>query len=394
MAPLPRWHGWPRLGPWVDDQVAIAHRVVADSELKHAVEDHPPASGRSPVEPEHELVEVALEMTVINAALMGAEQPPLGQGSNPVHAGQQPAGVLPAGAGGPLAASFVEVAELADSGITLPAVGDDCGPRFNVAGDERVQRGGGPVGDDRHPAPAIPARFLDLDGHADQGFLALSPPARQLRLLTADVGLVHLHGAGQPVPARLLDGNVAYVKMDEFSLAAAADVLAAIVKLGKGRTLHGVVLDLRANGGGDPAADSKLLGAWVHGKAWTYFCNVRGHCTAQYTDDSVPLLHLLLVVLTSRFCASACDAFAATVKDLHLGTLVGTRTAGIVSGPGQAYLLDDGTVLGLPSLHGLMADKEIVDSIGVAPDYEAPLTADALSAGRDPGLAKALNLLR
>ena len=197
-----------------------------------------------------------------------------------------------------------------------------------------------------------------------------------------------------PVTSRLLDGNVAYVKMDEFSLAAAADVLAAIVKLGKGRTLHGVVLDLRANGGGDPAADSKLLGAWVHGKAWTYFCNVRGHCTAQYTDDSVPLLHLPLVVLTSRFCASACDAFAATVKDLHLGTLVGTRTAGIVSGPGQAYVLDDGTVLGLPSLHGLMADKEIADSIGVAPDYEAPLTADALSAGRDPGLAKALNLLR
>jgi len=197
-----------------------------------------------------------------------------------------------------------------------------------------------------------------------------------------------------PVTSRLLDGNVAYVKMGEFSLAAAADVLAAIVKLGKGRTLHGVVLDLRANGGGDPAADSKLLGAWVHGKAWTYFCNVRGHCTAQYTDDSVPLLHLPLVVLTSRFCSSACDAFAATVKDLHLGTLVGTRTAGIVSGPGQAYLLDDGTVLGLPSLHGLMADKEIVDGIGVAPDYEAPLTADALSAGRDPGLAKALNLLR
>ena len=60
-------------------------------------------------------------MTVINAALMGAKQPPLGQRSDPVHAGQQPAGILTAGAGGPLAASFVAVAELVDADITLPA---------------------------------------------------------------------------------------------------------------------------------------------------------------------------------------------------------------------------------------------------------------------------------
>src|SRR5262249_10152347 len=74
-----------------------------------------------------------------------------------------------------------------------------------------------------------------------------------------------------PVTSRLLDGNVAYVKMDEFSLAAAADVLAAIVRLGKRRTYHGVDLKPRATGGADPAADSKLPGAGVHGKAWTYF---------------------------------------------------------------------------------------------------------------------------
>jgi hypothetical protein len=34
--------------------------------------------------------------------------------------------------------------------------------------------------------------------------------------------------------------------------------------------------------------------------------------------------------------ASGCDAFSGAVKDLHLGTLVGTRTAGIVAGPAGA----------------------------------------------------------
>src|SRR5256886_4146389 len=52
--------------------------------------------------------------------------------------------------------------------------------------------------------------------------------------------------------------------------------------------------------------------------------------------SSVPLLHLPLVVLTDRNCASACDAFSGAVKDLRLGTLVGTRTAGIVAAPARS----------------------------------------------------------
>jgi carboxyl-terminal processing protease len=54
---------------------------------------------------------------------------------------------------------------------------------------------------------------------------------------------------------------------------------------------------------------------------------VHGSCTANYTDSSVPLLHLPLVVLTDRNCASACDAFSGAVKDLRLGTLVGRTSA-------------------------------------------------------------------
>ena len=42
---------------------------------------------------------------------------------------------------------------------------------------------------------------------------------------------------------------------------------------------------------------------------------------------------------------------AGAVKDLHLGTLIGTRTAGIVAGPAAGWVLDDGSVLGLPPKH-------------------------------------------
>jgi carboxyl-terminal processing protease len=201
----------------------------------------------------------------------------------------------------------------------------------------------------------------------------------------------------QPRPAgvesRLLPGDIGYVTMPAFAPRTADQVLAAIGELRKKKPLRGVVLDLRGNGGGSPDEVGRLLGAWAHGKTWSYWCDVREHCTPNRTDDTVALLNLRLVALTDRNCASACDAFASAVRTLRLGTLVGTRTAGVVSGAGQPFLLDDGSVLSMPETHQLEADKATIDTIGVPPDHQAPMTSTDLSAGRDPAIAKAQALL-
>ena len=195
------------------------------------------------------------------------------------------------------------------------------------------------------------------------------------------------------VSPQLLHGDVAYVQLSGFFPGAADLVLQTISSLASGAKLHGLILDLRGNGGGEPAEVSRLLGAFTHGAAYTYDCDVHGSCAARYTDRSVQLLHLPLVVLTDRNCVSACEAFSGAVKDLRLGTLVGTRTAGIVSGPADSYLLNDGSLLGLPARHELGAHHELINGIGVAPDYYLPLTAQDLSTGHDPDITKALTLL-
>jgi hypothetical protein len=56
-------------------------------------------------------------------------------------------------------------------------------------------------------------------------------------------------------------------------------------------------------------------------------------------------------------------------------------------------LNDNKTSLGLSKRHVIGANGEIFAGIGVPPDYNAPRTA-AVSAGRDPGVDKALELLR
>jgi carboxyl-terminal processing protease len=214
------------------------------------------------------------------------------------------------------------------------------------------------------------------------------------RTWTAAITPARFQSAPPTASARLLRGDIAYLRLPEFFPGAADQALRAIASLRSGRTLGGVVLDLRGNGrGGAPAEVARLLGAFTHGKITSYDCDVGGTCMPNHTDDTVPLLGLRLVALVDRGCASACEDFSAAVKDLGLGTLVGTRTAGGVAGPATSYLLDDHSVLRLPERHHLGANKELIDTIGVAADHHAPLTANDLSSGRDPGVATALRLL-
>ena len=65
-----------------------------------------------------------------------------------------------------------------------------------------MQRGGRPVGQHRHAAPADPLRLPDLYRDAGQDLLAPGTATAQARLLAADVGLVDFHRPGQPDPAR------------------------------------------------------------------------------------------------------------------------------------------------------------------------------------------------
>ncbi|MCG5214574.1 S41 family peptidase [Streptosporangium soli] len=249
-----------------------------------------------------------------------------------------------------------------------------------------------------------------IDGKATPAIAALYPrypQASPVRLLlqrqstgrrwsvTLKPGLFQRDLAAlQVVQSKLLDDDIAYVRMRGFTPDSADRVLKAISRLRTGRTLTGVVLDLRGNGGGIPTESIRLVSAFAHDKVTAYQCTVDGKCETSWTDDTVELVDLPLMVLTDRSCASACEHVSSAVKDLGIGQLVGTRTAGVISGPAQSYLLGNNTTLGFPTRHHLGPKREVIDRIGVPPDHHVPLTPKDAAAGRDPALAKALTLLR
>jgi hypothetical protein len=125
--------------PLAGHDVAVAHWVVPYGELQQPVEDEPTASRAAAVEAEHELVQVALQMRLLCRALVRAQQPPLGQRGDPVHRGQQPARVVAAGAGSPLAAPLVHVAEPGQPVIAHPGIGNDRRTWLDMSGDEGMQ---------------------------------------------------------------------------------------------------------------------------------------------------------------------------------------------------------------------------------------------------------------
>jgi carboxyl-terminal processing protease len=189
--------------------------------------------------------------------------------------------------------------------------------------------------------------------------------------------------------ARALAGTIAYVKLYQFSANAAAQVFAAIKALPLSGPARGLILDLRGDPGGEEDQAVRLLSAFVHARTVGYEVGGAGHRHALRTDDTVPLLHLPLVVLTDGGSASSSELVAGAVRDLRLGLVVGSRTAGDLAGA-YFYSLSDASALEITQFHVLDALGETVDGVGIDPNQQATVTAQDLSTGDDPVIDRAV----
>ena len=247
-------------------------------------------------------------------------------------------------------------------------------------------------------SPAFDPAAFEWGDFTQLGWLtgaATSVELTVFRPSTASTSSVTLQAVTQLPPAnltaRVLDGDVAYVRFHSFSATEGQDVLAAIAGLGLGDSLRGVVLDIRGNTGGSPQGMVQLVSAFVHGKTLSTVVTGSGVSQVLRTDDTVPLLQRPVVLLVDGASLSAADQTSAAFRDLHVGRLVGERTAGVVAGPARPFALDDGSILAITTGFNRGPNGEIVDKVGVPVDDPTPLPSAAdLSAGRDPAVDQGL----
>ena len=128
---------------------------------------------------------------------------------------------------------------------------------------------------------------------------------------------------------QLLPGGIGLLELTTFSRVAASELAQAISEMSS-RGLSGLVLDLRRNSGGLLSEAVRVADLFLPEDVVVVQTEYRGQPTQKLRTNLPALVNedLPLVVLTSRFTASASEIVSGALQDHGRATLVGERTFG------------------------------------------------------------------
>lgn len=127
----------------------------------------------------------------------------------------------------------------------------------------------------------------------------------------------------------MLDHNVGYIKLDQFTENSGNEVKNAFQEL-KGKGMHYLILDLRNNGGGLLHEAVNIMNIFVDQN--TLIASTKGKIKEQtntyrtrfpVVDKNIPV-----VVLVNEFSASASEIVSGAFQDLDRGIVIGKKTFG------------------------------------------------------------------
>ena len=191
---------------------------------------------------------------------------------------------------------------------------------------------------------------------------------------------------------KMLDNNIAYIYLSQFSVNAGDKVRAALNEL-LAQNPVGVILDLRNNTGGYLDAAFDVTSAFIQsgpimieeigdGSQKTY---------SAYENAIAP--DIPLVVLVNGGSASASEITAGAIQDRGRGTLVGTTTYGKGSVQNWIKLEGDNGAIRVTVARWLTPNGNQINKVGLTPDAVVDYTQEDADAGIDPQLNKAEEII-
>jgi carboxyl-terminal processing protease len=193
---------------------------------------------------------------------------------------------------------------------------------------------------------------------------------------------------------KMLENDIAYVQVTTFGSNTTPELLAALKDL-MAKNPKGIILDLRNNGGGflstavEVASQFQGEGVVLYeqygdGTKTTYDVIPGGLAT----DKTIPM-----VVLINEGSASASEIVAGALQDLGRAKLVGVTSYGKGSVQNWIPLSGDNGAVRITIAKWLTPNGNTIHEIGLTPDVTVELTADDITAKRDPQLDKAVEVL-
>jgi carboxyl-terminal processing protease len=193
------------------------------------------------------------------------------------------------------------------------------------------------------------------------------------------------------VEYEVLDGGIAYLKLNDFRSNAPVQVHAALTAL-LAQEPSSLILDLRDNPGGLLSSSIKIGSEFIAEGVIALEKGSNGLEETFVSQGNGLATDIPLVVLINHGSASASEIVVGAIRDHERGILVGETTLG--KGAVQDPIdLSDGSHLRLTTAHWFTPDGELIQGQGLAPDIEVMLTEEDLANDRDPQLEAAINQL-
>lgn len=189
------------------------------------------------------------------------------------------------------------------------------------------------------------------------------------------------------------DGPIAYIHLYNFYEKAPFQFYQAIARIATSHA-QGLVLDLRDNPGGYLEASITIAGWFVKPGEIVVREAFNGGQKQEYKADGTGFFkNFPMVALINEGSASASEILSGALRDDRGVTLVGAKSFG--KGTVQEVdTLKDNSIAKITIAHWLTPRGDLIDKNGITPDVAVPLSEADLREGRDPQLAKAIEVLQ
>ncbi|MEC7986505.1 MAG: S41 family peptidase [Myxococcota bacterium] len=171
-----------------------------------------------------------------------------------------------------------------------------------------------------------------------------------------------------PVKGELLDGNIAYIRIQSFNATVSDDMNAYLDEFQSKRRLNGIILDLRYNPGGY-LRQAKLVADKFIAKG-VLVSTIEGpkRIKEDYkANKSESLTDVPMTVLINASSASASEIVAGALRNLNRAIIIGERSFGKGSVQ-HLYQNSDDSKLKLTVAQYLTPGDRSIQSVGISPD--------------------------
>ena len=189
---------------------------------------------------------------------------------------------------------------------------------------------------------------------------------------TFDVTVTRATIEVEVVRAELLDGNVGYLKINNFDSGCAEKSIAAIESL-REQGATSLLFDVRFNPGGHKDELVELLDYLLPEGPLFRSVDYKGNEDIDYSDASC--VELPMAVLVNGDSYSAAAFFAAALQEYGVGTVVGTQTVGKANYQ-QTFVLSDGSAVAVSTGHYQTPHGVTLAGVGITPDIPVEVDDD------------------